>query len=802
MSVTGKSFLLASCVLGLLVAAGAGCNRSRDRSASEPDERSGKPAASAPADAEAGFKPWAYTTRVVHQQAVSPGAADNVVRVPDRVAVTVPGGLLKGAATLTISEVDNPPPPNFEALVPLATWDVSLGDIHLLDKDIRIEMPVDPAGLRTDGPPAAVLSAGYYDVGEQSWIELPLEFDAARSVAVVRTRHLSVIRLCQVRPKWVVEMDEDVVVVYDPKDVAAKTSGYLAAFPPEHPTHAHMSESLKKNLGPFILDTLHYARSSLKNYRSFNKQLVPHSKPLRIYVEGTGSSSHDPVTGAINVTFAASSSAKLHYVIAHEMFHNVQLNWMGLVGSRWWMEATAEYAASRIAQPHYGLMGKRDEERLKPAFIHRSLTYASTPKPDWLQGAADLALGENPWRVHAYQGAYFIEFLVKNKGLKFDEMFLSIAAGGFSEAALDKLLKTSGGLAGCYRDFVHYWLFDQASPVRPATEILGKLQANAAAEGLPKTLEPDAAHVSTRLTMDRGLSAKLWILHVPAGQQSPGSQKLRVELLPAEPLPKPNPIELSESITAEIYRCPGSALASPMTPALVLGAGAPGDALAGEVDVQGGDRLAMLVFNNDVSRHGMPVVTVARAVLSIGRPIADVEKGVIGHEYAFSARWADKGKPAGEMTYKWDFGDGSGGTGERAVHKYRGAGSYAVGLEAVSKDGTHKARTTFVIAPDVAVDKEQVTFYVYRRFKNRMGTSKQACQDFRVSILNAQGQIVDGGSSAGRNGSFEIILPTGTWGYKVTGSFANPPGQVGSSGKFTVTKGGRNNVEVEGTPAE
>jgi PKD repeat protein len=106
-------------------------------------------------------------------------------------SVTLPGGTLTSAQTLTIRQLSNAAPPNYKGLQQMAAYDIRLGDLHTFKTPLTIRLKYDPKALRTDLPAERVVSASYWDPEQSAWVALPSTLDTAKSEVVVTARHLS-----------------------------------------------------------------------------------------------------------------------------------------------------------------------------------------------------------------------------------------------------------------------------------------------------------------------------------------------------------------------------------------------------------------------------------------------------------------------------------------------------------------------------------------------------------------------------------------------------------------------------------
>lgn len=480
--------------------------------------------------------PPLQTTPLISRD-LSPSAAAQSISHEDKLEVTVPGGLLAQKQTLAISSVANPPAPAHPGLRHAAVYDVSLGEEHELDGELRITFSTKSLSLPAGLSPAA-LSVAYLDQYQQAWVNVPCDVDLKEGLVTARTRHLSTFALMVYGggDDYVLHADGDFVAHFDRKEVRALT---VPRFPRDSGVSVEVIPAIGDITPPkdadrlpgYIAVIMSAARDAVAAYRKIGLDL--YTKPIHIYVTGTGSSQHSSVTNNITMTCQALDEQELRYAVAHELFHNVQVNYYtvgGIIARRWWMECTAEYAASRIALPHYANMGKLDQapgNKVPERFLSQYLTYAHTPKYEFVDKALKLVWGNDPWQYHAYQGAYFLEFLAR-EGLRmlrseepklteqeyFARMFKAVATGGLETMpALDDFLTKQHGLrnnlARQYDRFVPYFLFDPASPM-PAYAS-DPARVNPAAMDASVVIAPDATDAQLHtFNLVGGHSAKAW----------------------------------------------------------------------------------------------------------------------------------------------------------------------------------------------------------------------------------------------------------------------------------------------------
>ncbi|MDM7911671.1 MAG: PKD domain-containing protein, partial [Methanotrichaceae archaeon] len=198
---------------------------------------------------------------------------------------------------------------------------------------------------------------------------------------------------------------------------------------------------------------------------------------------------------------------------------------------------------------------------------------------------------------------------------------------------------------------------------------------------------------------------------------------------------------------------------------------------------------------------------VESGAFKIIRPISEVEKGIINYEYSFSVR--SIGVPE-SARYEWDFGDGKQASGKTVTHSFAEPRKYNVKVRAAWDGGSKEDETVFEIAPDqVQVEKEEVTFYVFRTVKplgkdpttgQPWKGEKQACNNFTLTLMKDGALVdmgVDGGVARATNGVLTVYLIPGDYAYKIEYSYPRPPETGTKTGSFKVVAGGRNMIDVE-----
>lgn len=213
---------------------------------------------------------------------VKPSDAPQTFAWQDKVKVTLPPGLLREPAQLTLSQVKDPLEPGFTCFSALASYDVSIGRQRQFDKEIEIELAIDPALIRKDIPPEVQFTAAYFDAEEHQWVEVGCQVDPVRGKAVIRTRHLCFMQLWYLGIHYTIigcGPGNDMGLAWNPAEIARETRNYQRVFPNNTP-----------GLPDYVSDIREDAIAALKKYRAAGFDL--YTKPLWIFVTGQGSSGH------------------------------------------------------------------------------------------------------------------------------------------------------------------------------------------------------------------------------------------------------------------------------------------------------------------------------------------------------------------------------------------------------------------------------------------------------------------------------------------------------------------------------
>ena len=337
---------------------------------------------------------------------IDPSSGPRKIEIAPGVLLTIPEGALTAPAELVVAEAVEAPPCPWPDATFGPVFEITLGDVHEPAVPLLLELPYPPV-LPEGADPTKHLSVVYFDPRTGAWNDYSIEVDPARRVVTARIHHLSWL-------SWLGWGDGteryaagDLVVVFN-REKIKKSFSWKPVF-----------DIPGSKLPAFVEDVLQYAKQSVAAYESAGLPLC--TAPLSIYVRTGVVSEHmasgkgsiyDPYV-VIKAMNYGDDPTVLLYVVAHELFHNVQLRSLsaGSMGTTYGptLEGFAEFAASRLAQPHYALMGKltelSDHLRLTNTekFLQRSL-FDTRVEPDTVGNAP------NPHYNHGYKCAYFLDF--------------------------------------------------------------------------------------------------------------------------------------------------------------------------------------------------------------------------------------------------------------------------------------------------------------------------------------------------------------------------------------------------------
>ncbi len=287
----------------------------------------------------------------------------------------------------------------------------------------------------------------YYDEIGKVYVEVPFEVNSAEKKIVVKTDHFSLWALIGVEDYVVATSPHFTIRFYDSSQAAGLGArdiyGYVAK----------VRELLEEAYAIYV-----------------KAGFTPPKDKISVYVIDAEESHYTPFTGNIIISTKSYSDNATKHEIAHELFHlfqNQEMNIFRMSMQRWWIEATADYAADKIAFKT-GEMG-------------------SGIKKNYYELPLSTVDGN-----HEYATAFFVDWLVRG-GIPFNSLWKAVkeryAIVGV-EKALDEYLAKSQrtSLLTEYSRFIDFILFNNNSPIKGAASEMVSTPVHFSAEGGSKNI--------------------------------------------------------------------------------------------------------------------------------------------------------------------------------------------------------------------------------------------------------------------------------------------------------------------------
>ncbi len=420
------------------------------------------------------------------------------------ITVTLPANVVDKPQTLTISAAANPPPSFSPSMQFMDIYDVKLGDQTQFAEPLTLELAFDP---RKAASPEDV-GLAYWDNEAQTWVVVPSQIDTRRNVVTSQARHLTAWVTFYMKIGWAVEKSsQHFAVVYKPgSTIAIKTP------------------AKQVDAGVFAQDLAFWLDEAYTRYHAERGFNVPKEQRLWVFVGDTSSywktveeAQRSTLLGNLLFTAKSDDLDTAQFDAAHELFHVVQSTYFFLpyhvVANPWYFDATADYAAGRIAQRHSDKMGKDIDAH----YLDESITIQDS--------------------IHEYSTSHFFDYLVTQKGMDFKAMWDSVASPSIWDTGtildpLDKFLKSkfgaTKGLDVQYMQFAEFFIFDPVSPMPPANLKGENLAKQAGAKGCVTTFKADQTEATCTLILKPYYTSKLWGV-VPIMTDGQSSRTLKVE---------------------------------------------------------------------------------------------------------------------------------------------------------------------------------------------------------------------------------------------------------------------------------
>jgi hypothetical protein len=460
----------------------------------------------------------------VVSQAVPLSTENQTIQVNDKLRISVPGGTLAQPQTLTVSGATQAQMPDSSALLNLGAYDIRLGDQHEFSKPLTIELGYDPATLRTDCRPQSAFLVAYWDEQILKWVPMPFTVDTTRHQIILQTSHLTIIGWWMWAGGYgVYDAISPFVLIYNPADFPAGVSYNTEA---SFNTPRTYSITLGASAPVYVSEAADFLARAYDFYL-FESGLTVLEGPFNVIVGfSLLDSAYEKFTGITLINLNNLGRKQMALVTAHELFHQaVQPSYynplsLSRAGLRtWWIEATAEYAAAKIAWKMADIVSARDpqNEFLKYALNRRDNT-------------------------HEYDAGEFIDFLVR-QGVKFPGLFQAIAGTAKPFVVLQPLNEY---LLAAHRTSLadYYHLFAGDFLFNPTGYLVGIDPAELPFSDDQYTFTPSQLKTELSFLIDGDYSAKVWSLRIQANAEFP-KRKFRFR---ANQWPDP-----SAGVRADIY---------------------------------------------------------------------------------------------------------------------------------------------------------------------------------------------------------------------------------------------------------
>lgn len=634
------------------------------------------------------------------ETAVKPDASATLQAGP--VTVTIPAGVVDKPLVAKVSEIaSGPAGPAEEKLQTLGQWDISIGEMQILPKPIRIDvktdLPDEIAAHAGDKNFASRFGARYWDPYFKTWVNLPCSFDPATSTATIVTQHL-----CIVAVDWnMVTFDEAMTdhfklefydsTIRDDSEMCDSAFRGRLSKPADQPYLVQAEAAAKKFDVPLYIA---YAGLALERaYWIFKAEhLEPEPEAMHRYVPKfrrevyflpvLGDSMYDKISSKLLIALAGTWRPDLvRCNTAHELMHAVQAQLLrNSMASqeyrRWWLEAQAEYASRLVwGDEVYVKMPSIDQQ-----FLRKPLTLVND--------------------THEYQANTLIRYMVEKRKLcKFSELVKDTLDLGFMQAVAEQTLvvayaadkaktiitwenetgygnmmdqittfkpigefcKSKGvQFADVYRDFAAYMLFDAncrwllhaTDPARSLVELRGIL----AAAHQTETLELDEREaIVTMSARNEGTCDYVAILIEHTSDEIASGRKKTVEVVLEG--------DAFSGIggTTDLYLLKDSLRQVGIKPIPTSG-----NAARRRVVVGPKDTLAVLVTNTGMTGDRKVTVRV-RHVPSVTIEPAAITDGVAKDEIKLKATAADIPPEHTSVRFEWVFEDATEFNSEETV---------------------------------------------------------------------------------------------------------------------------------------
>lgn len=352
---------------------------------------------------------------------------------------------------LVVSKINGDTPMLLPGDELLQAYDVALGDLHSLAEPLEVTMSYDPSRLKADLPAEAQIGAALRDGASGRWMVLSSTIDETAHTLSFQTDHLSVLALYLHTKNDSSCQTPHFMITFNLANVEAEAGNM------KYTSTLNACQSPSKSL--FIMAVADTLETAYQGYTAANIPFPEGRMPVIVahYNENIfwgAESQYDTLTGELVInTDTWAYPDLMRQDCAHELFHIWQykhLNSTSYLGNQWWMDATADYAADKVA---YASLG-----------AGRTNAMGKDIRVNYLEGGLTTTAD-----FHAYSTAHFVDYLIAQSGAYptlrdlWDATTKTSSVITDLQASLNE--KLASKFADVYKDFANYMLFDSTSPL-------------------------------------------------------------------------------------------------------------------------------------------------------------------------------------------------------------------------------------------------------------------------------------------------------------------------------------------------
>ena len=588
--------------------------------------------------------------------------AVNIVTYQDKATVEIPANTVSSGTPVSIQEVSGARRHEFNDLETHATYDISIGATFTGDLTLRFKY--DPSLLKAEYEPADQLVVAYFNEENQRWVEADFTLDKDNHEISVLTNHLSLWSIFGIEDNMVVTSAPNFKIYYN-KNLNAPL---LAGVDPNYATD------------PIYQFAAQVRTALVDAHAKYTADGFTPPAMTKVYIDDWGADATANwgwFSKNIEIPIQYDNLTELKHDCAHELFHAVQNQYLvfpTMVLNRWWMEATADYAAAE-------LMGTKKYVPISATYLQKSL------------GTTD--------SVHEYQSARFVDYLARHQGINFNRLWEHTTSVWSADMVpvIGNYVATIKGTS--FPDIYH----DYARQIVFGDDNLNFQGAKSPYELATQTEMPLATkNLSKTFTLTK-YSAGLWGIKPEIGSASP-SRSLILEL--DEDLPAG---VFADAFVLYDYQW---MTGSPLPTATLQ------KAQQSKVVTVGPGQILFVLISNGTTEGNSATVKVSELDFTVDPAELEAQ---LDRQYDFTLKARNIPKEYTSVNFVWDFGDGESkdesnlskgneivpvfdGKAETVIsHKYRQDGNYFLEVEMLDlNDNTmSKAMAT------INIPKEEVT---------------------------------------------------------------------------------------------